>query len=457
VNLDGLESLPSDTASAIALVNSPPSVPTGLATWGGGGVAELRWTANPEIDIARYRVVRDSTLAFAHPETLGFPTGTVFVDTTCPLNRSYWYYLVAEDLTGLLSGPTAPVAGIAVSGQTVYVDDSNTGPQMGTYQYPYSTIPAGLTHADAGDAVMVLPGSYDMAVQLVDGVPLIGMRGAASTTTSLTLSAAGVGRSTVLKGFRVDVLGLASTALDCSGCRLIVEDSEFAHATSAAVSCRQGGAAVIRRNSFIGNQSGISCADSSAPFVRSNTFEGNSFAHILTFGTPGPLVGGSLAEANDFVDRGLYMIFNGGPSPVAAEYNYWGDDCVNYAWFSGLVDYSPWTDETHTLTFDDCWTGVLEGEIPLAAYAGPAFPNPSRHGTSVAFGLPEPGGAVSLRVYNVSGRLVRTLVDGSLPAGRHAATWDGKDDSGAEVSSGVYFYRLEAPGFEGQGRLVVLK
>ena len=56
-------------------------------------------------------------------------------------------------------------------------------------------------------------------------------------------------------------------------------------------------------------------------------------------------------------------------------------------------------------------------------------------------------GHVSLRVYDVSGRLVRTLVDGEKGAGYHTAVWDGRDDAGTEVASGVYFCRMEAEAF----------
>ena len=51
---------------------------------------------------------------------------------------------------------------------------------------------------------------------------------------------------------------------------------------------------------------------------------------------------------------------------------------------------------------------------------------------------------MSLRIYNVEGRLVRTLVNGAVPAGPGQANWDGRDASGARLSSGVYFYRLQA-------------
>jgi len=70
------------------------------------------------------------------------------------------------------------------------------------------------------------------------------------------------------------------------------------------------------------------------------------------------------------------------------------------------------------------------------------YPNPFNPTTVIQFGLPAAVKA-RLRVYNVAGRLVRTLVDGTLDAGSHRIAWDGTDDRGVPVASGVYFYRLE--------------
>jgi hypothetical protein len=70
-------------------------------------------------------------------------------------------------------------------------------------------------------------------------------------------------------------------------------------------------------------------------------------------------------------------------------------------------------------------------------------PNPFALGTSIGYVIPE-AGQVTLRIFNVSGRLVRTLVNGSAPAGRNTVAWDGRDGQGRRLSSGVYFYRLES-------------
>ncbi len=72
-------------------------------------------------------------------------------------------------------------------------------------------------------------------------------------------------------------------------------------------------------------------------------------------------------------------------------------------------------------------------------------PNPLNPSTVIAFTLPQDG-AVLLQVYDLKGRVVRTLVDGARPAGRHEASWDGRDDRGGQVASGTYMYRLTAAG-----------
>lgn len=76
----------------------------------------------------------------------------------------------------------------------------------------------------------------------------------------------------------------------------------------------------------------------------------------------------------------------------------------------------------------------------LALY--PAHPNPAIGSTNIAFSLPRESN-VRLRVYDVAGRLVRTLVDGRVSSGEGVKIWDGRHDGGAQAAGGVYFYRLE--------------
>jgi len=87
---------------------------------------------------------------------------------------------------------------------------------------------------------------------------------------------------------------------------------------------------------------------------------------------------------------------------------------------------------------------------------GPASPSPARGAASVAFDLPRPG-RVRLDLYDVRGRLVRTLVDGQRPAGTQVARWDGRDGAGQPAAAGVYFLRIEAAGETKSGRIALLR
>ncbi len=83
-------------------------------------------------------------------------------------------------------------------------------------------------------------------------------------------------------------------------------------------------------------------------------------------------------------------------------------------------------------------------------------PNPFNPMTTIAFSLKVPGNA-DLKVHDAAGRLVRQLVSGSLPEGRHQVVWDGMNDSGIRVGSGIYFYTLRAGDFVAKRKLVLLK
>lgn len=84
----------------------------------------------------------------------------------------------------------------------------------------------------------------------------------------------------------------------------------------------------------------------------------------------------------------------------------------------------------------------------------PAAPNPVRLGARLAFTLPRAGSA-SLRLFDPQGRLVRNVSSGTFPAGAHRIEWDGRDDAGHVVPSGLYLLRLEADARRLTGKLVV--
>jgi hypothetical protein len=107
------------------------------------------------------------------------------------------------------------------------------------------------------------------------------------------------------------------------------------------------------------------------------------------------------------------------------------------------------------LTPDDV-TGSDTPRAPDASYLAQNYPNPFNPMTRIDFGLSAPG-HVSLRIYNVAGRLVRAIVSDERRAGRYEETWDGKDSGGRTVSSGIYFYRLNAGNFESTRKMILVR
>lgn len=96
--------------------------------------------------------------------------------------------------------------------------------------------------------------------------------------------------------------------------------------------------------------------------------------------------------------------------------------------------------------------GTLPDYLALAAPA----PNPFSGATTLAFDLPA-SGAVRLGIFDVTGRRVRELMSGTLPAGRHAVTWDGRNAAGERVAAGIYFCRLSAPEGDVTRRIVAVR
>ncbi len=99
-------------------------------------------------------------------------------------------------------------------------------------------------------------------------------------------------------------------------------------------------------------------------------------------------------------------------------------------------------------------TAVLD--IPRVVTLLDNYPNPFNPQTMISFTLPT-AQDVSLKVYSTRGRLVRTLVVGQQPAGLHHSVWDGTNERGQGVASGVYYYRLSAEGEQLTGKMVLTK
>jgi hypothetical protein len=109
------------------------------------------------------------------------------------------------------------------------------------------------------------------------------------------------------------------------------------------------------------------------------------------------------------------------------------------------------------------WTVAVDVEIQEDSDGLPKefalhqnYPNPFNLTTVIEYALPK-SSHVRITIYNVLGQMVRSLVNQKQPAGFKTIQWDGRTDSEAEVSSGVYFYRIMADDFVKCKKMVLLK
>jgi hypothetical protein len=123
-----------------------------------------------------------------------------------------------------------------------------------------------------------------------------------------------------------------------------------------------------------------------------------------------------------------------------------------YARFTGTIYFDDLTVEVVGTT-----TSVPKNDgMPSVFELTQNYPNPFNPSTKIQYGLPREGNVV-LVIYNVLGQKVRTLVDDARAAGRYEITWDGKDDHGKSLGSGLYLYRLETGQFSLVQKMLMLK
>ncbi len=115
---------------------------------------------------------------------------------------------------------------------------------------------------------------------------------------------------------------------------------------------------------------------------------------------------------------------------------------------------------SYTLTVDGGLAPLSEApekqDIPLVFTLQQNAPNPFNPMTKIAFALPK-SSRVLLRIFDSRGHVVRTLVNETMEAGNQTVLWQGLDDSGARVHSGVFFYMIEAEGFQATRKMTLLK
>ena len=103
----------------------------------------------------------------------------------------------------------------------------------------------------------------------------------------------------------------------------------------------------------------------------------------------------------------------------------------------------------------DVGVGAQDG-IPDAFWIETNYPNPFNPVTRIRFGIPA-ASKVVLKIYDLQGRVVRTILNEDKPAGQHVVSWDGRDEHGSPAASGIYFYRLQAGSEVRTGKMALIR
>jgi hypothetical protein len=161
--------------------------------------------------------------------------------------------------------------------------------------------------------------------------------------------------------------------------------------------------------------------------------------------TAGPIPGG-IAQDNHGKHLCIDTVFNYGPNEWT-----WSDivdpSVIRPAW-GGPYCWVIWDQETPVKEHG----GALPGSFALAQN----YPNPFNPSTEIKFDLPEKS-HVTLTIYNVLGQEVKVLVNEDLSAGNYSEVWDGRDARGKQVTTGVYFYKLQAGTWSETKKMTFLK
>jgi hypothetical protein len=139
-----------------------------------------------------------------------------------------------------------------------------------------------------------------------------------------------------------------------------------------------------------------------------------------------------------------YKLSGSAAQPVTGHNS--GDSNHSYAGF-----WNPWLRQVSTDVEEE------ENEtLPLTFSLSQNYPNPFNPQTVIEYALPHES-HVNILVYNILGQKVKVLKDEVEEAGHKIVTWDGKDETGSEVASGIYFYRIQVGDFVKCKKMLLLK
>jgi hypothetical protein len=136
------------------------------------------------------------------------------------------------------------------------------------------------------------------------------------------------------------------------------------------------------------------------------------------------------------------------PTPGNIQFQFRGSDLIAESFVDAGID-------DFTILGTTGVSDAPESNSPVVRFAlGASTPNPTAGTARIGFQVPV-STKVDIRVFDVAGRAVTTLANGTYEAGLHSVEWDGRDTAGHAVASGVYFYRMSADGYISTRSLII--
>jgi hypothetical protein len=153
-----------------------------------------------------------------------------------------------------------------------------------------------------------------------------------------------------------------------------------------------------------------------------------------------------------------------GTDATPHDYSFTDENVVEgftYYYYIEDVDFSGKTNRSHIIKITVGKQSIKKEQIPLKFALLQNYPNPFNPETWIPYDLANSVN-VKITIYDANGSVVRTLEVGNLPAGSYisrgqSSYWDGKNDAGEKVSSGLYFYKLTAGDFSAVKRMLMIK
>ncbi len=183
-----------------------------------------------------------------------------------------------------------------------------------------------------------------------------------------------------------------------------------------------------------------------------NLASGANFRTVLDGASWYHMTSRTLGDPDDVCPRDIPSIVSGSLSEIGAELK-WGFGAADYSGIPKLTNVEELAGCQGTWDFP---SDADDGPVRLVTRLFQNQPNPFNPRTTIRFSLSQ-AGPVELLIYDVNGRAVKRLVEGNQKAGTHSVVWDGTNDSGQKVGSGVYWSQMRTASFESNKKMVILK